>query len=210
MSQKLKERHVVIERRIIYHQIFKNITNKLLQMKNFFYKTNEAAVANQGEAMESGDRRLLSVAEVKNAASPKSLMSRVNIYNFIVTLIVAVFLGMGLSACSQVGAQVGENIRKVSKIPDGTYILGNQSLTVSGNKITMNLIILSNYVGGGIGEFTSILLDNDLILYNKDEGNAYYIKYILDGNNLILFPDFYSTGGSSNPSPPKGKVFTKK
>ena len=177
-------------------------------MKNFFNKTNEAAVANQGDAMESGDRRLLSVAEVKNAASPKSLMSRVNIYNFVLTLFVAAFLGMGLSACNQVGAQAGENIRKVSKIPDGTYTFGEgnseKSVTVSGNKIIMN-------IGSSIynGEYTAILMDNDLILYHKEWGTAYYIKYILDGNNLILFPEFYNPGGNY-PHCREGQVFTKK
>ena len=118
-------------------------------------------------------------------------------------------LSMGLSSCSQSAtAQSGGNVSNVGKIPDGTYSIGDVTITFSGKKvITKNKAHtdLGYDTYGSEQEYTYIIKGDDLII--KKEKDAKIVKFILDGNDLILFTDYYSNYSSA--SRRNGIIYTK-
>ena len=92
-------------------------------MKNNYFKT-EDAVAMQSEAMESGDHRLLSVAEVKNGASPKSHTSRGKIYSKFRIVIVAGIVMLFYTSC------VIKRVTPVAPVNPFEFLKGERVLNV--------------------------------------------------------------------------------
>ena len=152
-------------------------------------------------------------SEVNNSSSASKLASvvRENKWGLamLILLLFVVSVGLGLSSCGQSAtAQTGGIVDNSGKIPDGTYVNtesgekpGDFYITISGKKI------VSGRVGdsGSSSEANYIIKDGDFIRYRDKD--ARIVKYILDGDKLIIFDEFYT---STNSSRNFGRVYTKK
>ena len=119
-------------------------------------------------------------------------------FNYLVIAAIAVVVGIGLSACGQANTQNGGNVNNVDRIPDGTYISRWESWTFSGNKVTVSSQSDRN------GTFTYFVKEGDIIRYDD---YALIEKYFLDGENLIIFSNFYKNYASGSTA--EGTIFRK-
>ena len=143
----------------------------------------------------------------------------------LLTTVMVMSLTVGLSACSEGVAQTRQVQSNVgNRIPDGTYVWGESSLTFSGNRIFMD-----GYISVGIShetmevrisptdpynawkaEYYYIVRDNILVLHNRF--GARNLMYILDGNRLIIYPSARTGSGDGAKAgfSNVGTVFTRK